>query len=128
MTSDGDRLRPLLRQRLGRLTRVEEWSKALLRDLVYERLMKAALSFHITTRDAPTLHCELVPAHSAELRRFPGHTPHGVVVRAWALINERYAERLTNLDFARHAGCSPSHLARAFRLTYSMTLGDLRDA
>ncbi len=95
----------------------------LVRGLVYEWLMKAGLRFHIAIKNAPTPHYELVPAHSAELGRFAGHAPHGVAVRAWALINERYAERLTNLIIARYAGCSPSHLARAFRLAYDMTPG-----
>jgi len=93
------------------------------RGLVYEWLMKAGLRYQIEIRDRPTPHYELVPAHTAELGRFGRSARQGVAQRAWAFINERHADQLTNLNIAGYMGCSRSYLARAFRRAYNMTPG-----
>lgn len=44
----------------------------------------------------------------------------GPVLRARALLEERFAEALSLEDLAREAGCSPFRLVRAFRETWGM--------
>ncbi len=118
--ADVDQLRAVLARVPEPRTPLED---AIVRGLVYEWMVRAGLRYRIERHDGSVPYYTLGSVDDAvEIDRQPPRS--GVAERTRTLIDEGFARSLGRRDLAQRVGCHVTYLARAFKRTYGVTIGE----